>query len=467
METDPPLKPPRVKKNFGRLIFIVAALTTLAALYVAEENWRGSRAWNAYKHALEAKGERFDIDSFNPPSVPDDQNLAAIPFFSKNEEIHLPEKKMVASHHAGWRFALASDLTNWAQAYGDETADPALAASFVLAAMDKQEPLIAELKSFGQRTRCRFNVDYDHWANNTNVQDKTLEHFVHIKWIFRVLSIRSEAELVSGQTDQALQDLQILFRVNAGVREEPLLISQLVGYATTEILLQPIAEGLAEHRWSDSQLKELHDRLRQTDLLESTKRAIRGERNICLDPYFDAGALKIFGWDKMEQVNCVRSLEDWILPCIDTTAHRVDPTLSLKCLLQLEKLTNNAPISQVVFHHTFFAARQAPIVRRIFALTAFAQTSVDEVRIACALERCRLAQGNYPASLEALSPQFATDIPNDVITGQPLKYRSLTDGRFILYSVGWNITDDRGKVALDKSGNQNRQEGDWVFEYPQ
>ena len=59
--------------------FVLACLITLVALFYAEENWRGKRAWDHYRHAWEAKGEHFDFASVIPPPVPDDQNFALTP----------------------------------------------------------------------------------------------------------------------------------------------------------------------------------------------------------------------------------------------------------------------------------------------------------------------------------------------------------------------------------------------------
>ena len=83
--------------------------------------------------------------------------------------------------------------------------------------------------------------------------------------------------------------------------------------------------------------------------------------------------------------------------------------------------------------------------------------SVDLARVAIALERYRLAHGEYPESLDALSPQFIDKLPHDIINGQPLHYRRTSDGQFVLYSVGWNETDDGGEVGLRKDGNGGHQ----------
>jgi hypothetical protein len=82
-----------------------------------------------------------------------------------------------------------------------------------------------------------------------------------------------------------------------------------------------------------------------------------------------------------------------------------------------------------------------------------------------ALERYRLANGQFPDTLEALAPKFIEKLPQDVIIGQPLKYHRTDDGQFVLYSVGLNETDDGGQIVLTKSGNADINKGDWVWLY--
>jgi hypothetical protein len=54
-------------------------------------------------------------------------------------------------------------------------------------------------------------------------------------------------------------------------------------------------------------------------------------------------------------------------------------------------------------------------------------------------------------------------LPHDVITGQPLAYKLNPDGGYVLYSVGWNETDDGGTIKQTKSGGVEQSEGDWVW----
>jgi hypothetical protein len=67
-----------------RYLYGLAGLALVLALFYAEEDWRGKRDWEQFKRAAEAKGERFDLSSFMPPAVPDDQNFVFSPLVSNS-----------------------------------------------------------------------------------------------------------------------------------------------------------------------------------------------------------------------------------------------------------------------------------------------------------------------------------------------------------------------------------------------
>jgi len=65
--------------------------------------------------------------------------------------------------------------------------------------------------------------------------------------------------------------------------------------------------------------------------------------------------------------------------------------------------------------------------------------------VALAVERYRLAHGNWPESLDQLVPKLLPAIPKDLFDGKPIRYRPLSDG-VAIYSVGPDGIDDGGKV---------------------
>jgi hypothetical protein len=63
--------------------------------------------------------------------------------------------------------------------------------------------------------------------------------------------------------------------------------------------------------------------------------------------------------------------------------------------------------------------------------------------------------------LASLAPQFLKTVPVDVMDGQPLRYRRLSDTNALLYSVGLNLKDDGGRPP--KKGNaMDQADGDYA-----
>jgi hypothetical protein len=118
--------------------------------------------------------------------------------------------------------------------------------------------------------------------------------------------------------------------------------------------------------------------------------------------------------------------------------------------------------------YTFFAKLLMPALSKAVRQSARMQTSLDTARVSIALERHRLANGALPETLNALVPRYLAKIPTDLIDGKPLRYRRDADGGYILYSVGWNQTDDDGEVARSKGKDSNPDiaRGDWVWQMP-
>ncbi len=119
-----------------RLFFGLACLVTLAALFYAEENWRGWHAWKNYRQQLEAGGVQLDLAAFIPKPVPDERNFAATPVvkswfvevdrtvftntterFAKNWEDNYAKafEKMAAPKDKSIRHF--SDLAGWGMAF--------------------------------------------------------------------------------------------------------------------------------------------------------------------------------------------------------------------------------------------------------------------------------------------------------------------------------------------------------------
>ena len=86
------------------------------------------------------------------------------------------------------------------------------------------------------------------------------------------------AELNQGKTDQAFADIKLSLRLAESIKSEPFLISQLVRIAIVDIILQPVREGLANHRWTDEQLQSFQAQLMAVNFLGDNERSMRVAR---------------------------------------------------------------------------------------------------------------------------------------------------------------------------------------------
>jgi hypothetical protein len=258
------------------------------------------------------------------------------------------------------------------------------------------------------------------------------------------------------------------------------------------LTLQPLAEGLARHQWSEAQLRAFEEQLRGIDFLADGRRAVQdwrvffggsidyvrrspNKQDALKSIGLESGNNQLFGfsgqsavlaavpsgWFYLERVNYNRALQDYLLPAFDVPDHRVNPDARSRAAAQFQELSGNPWLARVL-RHQFFCGGLLPGLSHVLLRTALAQTGVDCAALACALERYRLARGQFPESLGALVPEFISQLPQDVINGQPLHYRCTPDGQYVLYSVGWDATDDGGVIS--HGGNQ--MTGDWVWRLP-
>lgn len=118
----------------------------------------------------------------------------------------------------------------------------------------------------------------------------------------------------------------------------------------------------------------------------------------------------------------------------------------------------DAEIEQLVSGSQVSRMRYLPLAILIPALGSQASTGEyiqqehDAAIVAVALEIHRRRHGTYPASLSELVPTLLPAIPPDRYTGKPMNYQ-LRDGRPVLYSVGADRVDNGGVPPPGKHGN--------------
>lgn len=446
-------------KWFKRLAFGVACLITLIGLFYTVENWRGKHAWETWQHDREAKGDRYDWASIAPPPVPDEENVAAAPIFAelfpkppakpRLDAVRLPDCQGATGN---WRLGRPTDLVKWRACFTNED---------LTAALGRYEPVLSEVETALQRPQCRFPIRYeDHYS-------AALPHLAPLRNLARVYALRAS----TGSPDSALRDIQLCLRLADALKTEPVLISSLVRIAILEMAVQPVWEGLTTHRWNDAQVASVQAGFGKFNECEQLARAFQGERRfgfaathwLLAKPRMinflaaDATANRLAaiapaGWFYQNLLHIDRYYVEKVLPTIDTEQRRINVTA---VEATERELARPGP-------YTFLASMLLPAVQQCTRKAALSQTVADQIVVACALERFRLARAELPNTLDALVPQYLAEIPRDVIDGQPLRYRRDGVDNFTLWSVGWNQTDDGGQIA--RNGERvDDPKGDWVW----
>ncbi len=517
-----------------RYFFDLVCLATLLALFYAEEDLRGKLAWESYMRQSKANGVELDWHAYVPPPVPDDKNFAMTPPFdglfnyertTTNtlwRDTNIWERmarfgfkpQAPASELGGWVRGRPLDLKKWQAYFRDakspdthggrvwdkapasrrlefrETNDwpvaaqPQKPANDVLLALTKLDPDLAAIRAASARPQSRFPIHYDELPN------AMITHLGFLANIAKVLQLRAVAELEAGDNQQAFADANLAFYCADAIKSDACLVSQVLRYEMIEDDLQPIWEGLAAHRWSESQLKEFQRYFSAMDMLSQYEQSVKAELAfICgwieflpRDPssFFITGRIPQYfsesqaamiahmlpsGWIYQNELYAARFFREKLLPDVAPQTQRVYPSLSRTNLTLFDK----APGGPYTF-----AFKQ---IGDVVSPQGFAriQTEINLAVVACALERFRMANGKFPETLDALAPEFLEKLPHDIINGQPLRYRLAAGGRFILYSVGWNEKDDGGTYRTSSASNSgglrgfseyHPETGDWVWQYP-
>ncbi len=356
---------------------------------------------------------------------------------------------------------------------------------------DQYEPDFEEIREALKRPYAQIDCDY------SQPDEVQVPNFVTMRWLAQTLAQRTQCYLLLGQPE-ALRELTLLNDsrriLEGGPTGKPMtLVAAMINVAIAGVYVDTVAYGLQLHAWHEPQLAMVQEQLEQINLplfvvqaFESepaaTTHTLETTPTLKLKEWFQVNVpgskgSKISPWQKMKNLKWMLMPRGWIYQNMATSAKLVYEQAegfdSATDIIQPQKFADLTPeMNAIAKPYKFIAAESIPNFTRAWQTTAHNQTMANEAQIACALERCRLAHGEYPETLDALAPQFIEKLPHDIIGGQPLHYRrtdppsqssGAASGNFLLYSVGWNEKDDGGQVALKADGSVDLEKGDWVW----
>ena len=511
------------------LVLSFAGLVTLFFLFHAEENWCGKRAWENYRKEQEAKGVSFDFNSIVPPSIPDEKNFAMTPllkplldfnppgsvqrFKDANALERIPDmyplpydvQTMDPPTLSSWRYGVGSTIAQWQKVIFLSTnlqhrAEMGEPADDVLYALKQFDAQLDELHQASKsRPLTRYKIEYEQEPK----VEILLPHLTKLKSITKVLSIRASAYLEKGEVQKAFDDVNLILFMAEPLKDEPIFISHLVRKTCFEYGLKIIWLGMMNHQWKQEHLIHWQNRLIGYDFVKDMHHGLQGERlmgddtieflrrnphrlNDITEIYTQPSAnwvdfemlsshnwfwkLIPDGWFHMERVSYNQAFDRYLL----APAAKEKTTANVKSVMDAEAefarfLSRRSPIKHIT-DHTVMVRNFMPALALFFQKGVHAQSTVDLAFVAIALERYHLMKQDYPDTLDALVPDYASSLPLDILSHAPFKYERQSKDAFRLWSVGWNLKDDGGVIV-----RQNKRpdagikidEGDWTWPQPE
>jgi len=457
------MKPsPKLIASLRWLLLGVASLATLFAVFIAEENWRGDRAWAAVERELKAKGERLEYRAILPPPVPDGQNFFKAPLLARvlYEPPSAEKAKILAETHLRDFYftghlgdGATTDLTalrdHLIRIHRLAVIDSEPPATGILNAFRPLQPLLDELRQAARQRPAAVldsgSLPFEHPWLDTNV----------VLNLGQALALRASAELALGRTDDAFEDTFATLRfANNLTAQSYNLMGLLIGEATLSAATRPIAEGRQRHVWTEAQLATFQRLLLELHPLNAFKEAICAIRTASLQiidampavpptltPDHFSWPLWLFhGWAQQNKVAVCLHLDEDALATFTVSPERIFHDRvehAQQSIHILEK--SRSPYEWVA---------QRGLLRNIVSLLeglGHTADSIVEAATACALERHRLAHGRDPEKLDELVPALLPAVPTGIFDGQPLRYIKLPQGGHRIYSSGPNGRDDAGK----------------------
>ncbi|HEY1663138.1 MAG TPA: hypothetical protein VGI03_12025 [Verrucomicrobiae bacterium] len=324
-----------------------------------------------------------------------------------------------------------------------------------------------------QRPYARINGNYD------SPIIMPIPNFISLRCVSQTLAEQAKCHLLLGQPDKALQELTLLNNLRRTLEFAPSnkpmsLVTAMINVAILGVYVDTINDGFQLNAWEKPQLETLKSQLQQINLAPFLKNAFHED-----EVYALRLSQQMFRqYDIQRDLNLTLRQKNGLV-----YSRNILPAIYYLNIMNVAKL--DEPISDCIDSHqdivwpqkvaaleqdhdNFFkvhfwqfdkllALIAVPDFSRALQKFAHHQNEVNEAEIVCALEQYRLLHSSYPKALDALVPQYIHQLPNDVIDGQTMKYRLISDDQFVLYSIGWDKMNDGSRYMPSLNF------GDWTW----
>jgi hypothetical protein len=505
------------------LAWTAVTLVTLYALLCAWVNWTGARRWSATQAMLKAEGETLDFRATMHEPIPEAENFCAIPLLKdlalavdndaskgapaeqrkRLEALKLPPRNGEAVRPSLADAALARriDLPAWAGWLPKDgslpvPADSSDATRDVLAALTKHDAIVQELAAGLDRPKAQWTPEWKTRALPEMLSAIAVPHYPSVMGVQVTLALRATAAARAGDPTKAHETALIIARLSEASLNDPFLIGLLVAASGTSMLCSATWELCDAHVGTAEDFTGLQSALAALDFHRAALRAGRSEMAAMVDMIqklkmrpsevggvfglsSGLGGTRNTGADQLMR-GVPSGFFDASTAVLAELAYRhiIKPlkepgwqkALEAGHDLQTELIAKKERIWMRPSY--ILASLAVPVTSDVISRCAHTDALVKQAIIACALERHQIAHGSYPDSLDAARLADGKPLPPDPMDGKPMRYRKTADGRYALWSIGFDGKDDGGKRTLNEKKPEKTRfsdaayVGDWVWDFP-
>jgi RNA polymerase sigma factor (sigma-70 family) len=306
-----------------------------------------------------------------------------------------------------------------------------------------------------QYDQSRYPVDFTRDA----LDGLHLTHLNNIKRGAQTVMVAAMLDAENQQGRPAADDVLLLFALTRSLKNEPVVISQLVRVAIMAMSLGALEQVVNRTTVPGASLSEMAQTLEALEKSDANgegfNRSLIGERVMVMNHFKRS------------------TIPDLVSAVADSTTDE-QRQLFVKRLKRFGGIKAEQAYVEAAFQK-FLSARKEPFPERLSNskdvqqqasenpdgllllnnawLTGYAGLEKAEAkclanlrlaRVAVALEQFRADRSRYPTALSQLTPVYLDVVPADPFDGQPLRYRPEGAG-YILYSIGPDLKDDFGQ----------------------
>jgi hypothetical protein len=353
-----------------------------------------------------------------------------------------------------------SELNEYPMELGDPLPEPLAAAIEHLVTNNREA--IQQAHKAAQLTRSRYPIDL------TKGYETLLPHLAQMRQIAQLLKWEAVWQSSHGNKTEALQAVRSGFAVADSLRNEPLLISELVRIALLNETILALERTVSEQRLTDAELTAFIDLLERTEAQakHSLLRGMIGER---------AGSITLFKTDyrtfdmltsggagtgngnlgeqlltmSVFHIRGALGVADKDLAFYLDTMGKIEAAVEKEYPEMIRRTETITSEMQQEFAKSRFrylvSGMTLPSLDKGSLRAAYSAGLLRCARTALAIERFRLQRDKIP-TLNELVPDYLKEIPRDPVSGEPLEYER--------FSTGYRIV---GVAATDKKTERGRK----------